>query len=1206
MDTVFKLAVIISAVDHASAYIDRVAARFRLLGNASEDTLRRLDRLKKFTFAGGLLAGVGVAGIIAVTSALKDVTKEAMEFEDVMNNVKIAAFGKDLLNMSKAGEIKQTLKELEHGFEKIGIATKFSDTGVAEAALGMLKGGVSKEFLLGMKGKDGYNYSGLTAAIYSAQLGGVGTQEAGDFIAKQKAAFNMSGDRTLQAANFYAKTAAASTMDYAQVMSGMLTSSGVAGTLGMTPEDAVKILAATGTYTKDGASAGTFTKDFLDRLIPKTKKQKGAMDQLGWLKQDGTSIFFDDKGQTKGADYITQILQETRKKINNPAAFQSLMSKVFLEQGKVTALALASDSNIYTQVSKNIANQLDMYQQIEIQMSGTKNLMETMMETWKIAKRVIGEPFLDPLKTAFRGLNKYLGDNVVVWAKAHPQMIKYIGAALLATSVTLTVVGVIMMLVGIMGILRIIMVASGITWTMVATKTLLAFGAFALVAGIAYLVYKNWDTVKGLWERYGIVIKVVAGLLILAYVPAMILAAYNTARMAIATSYAAAKTLALAIYTRSAAIITGAYRSILLIVTVAQWLYAAATGAVVITTTAQRIALVLLAPVILTMRGLMLIWTAAQWALNIAMDANPIGAVILLIVALIGVVILIIKYWDTWWTALKGFAAKIPGWAVVVLAVFVPIIGIPLLIAKYWDKAVDAVKKFLGIKAEAEKQPPKPPEVPKGAEVKIPTSLEMPQNLDDITKMLGTQGMQGLEIPTSLDVGDIEKQVAALNAGGVPDLSVPANVNTEELNKQVAAIGGTKVPDLNVPANLDVNGLTNQVNKQMPELGNNTSAEYAKGIDSGLPKVADAVKRVTETVKSNLPTAEQMNTLGLGVAHNLAAGISSGSEGVTSAAKSLADKVIGTVKASFGIQSPSTVFHGIGINMIQGLINGLKANDLKGMATDIFGDIPSALGGVLSGGGAVSGNVTQWLSAALALTGTSQSWLPGLQRLVAAESGGNPTVVNSTPVGKEHATGLLQTLPSTFRANAAPGMGDINNPVHNAAAAINYIKGRYGSVYNTPLFRSGGKYVGYATGGIINQKHLAYVGEEGPESIIPLSNNRNRALSLWEKTGHILGALSPIRSIRNILGANQGNMPIAQEMTQTAQTITVNSHGNGGSVPSIKIESGAIVIQASPEQSADDIAQAVVKKAMPLIAHKYEQMIRDKRRNTGKMSVGVV
>ncbi|MEV6879544.1 hypothetical protein [Amycolatopsis sp. NPDC051128] len=40
------------------------------------------------------------------------------------------------------------------------------------------------------------------------------------------------------------------------------------------------------------------------------------------------------------------------------------------------------------------------------------------------------------------------------------------------------------------------------------------------------------------------------------------------------------------------------------------------------------------------------VWAAAQWALNIALNANPIGLVVLAIAALIAIVALIITYWD--------------------------------------------------------------------------------------------------------------------------------------------------------------------------------------------------------------------------------------------------------------------------------------------------------------------------------------------------------------------------------------------------------------------------------------------------------------------------------------------------------------------------------------------------------------------------------
>ncbi len=114
------------------------------------------------------------------------------------------------------------------------------------------------------------------------------------------------------------------------------------------------------------------------------------------------------------------------------------------------------------------------------------------------------------------------------------------------------------------------------------------------------------------------------------------------------------------------------------------------------------------------------------------------------------------------------------------------------------------------------------------------------------------------------------------------------------------------------------------------------------------------------------------------------------------------------------------------------------------------------------------------MGSALKLTNTDTGWLSGLIKLVMMESGGDPHSINPIGLnprtggpGLEHAEGLLQMLPSTFMAHELPGHGDIFNPIDNAAAAIDYIKGRYGTVYNTPLFTKGGKYGGYHLGGLV-------------------------------------------------------------------------------------------------------------------------------------------
>ncbi len=104
-----------------------------------------------------------------------------------------------------------------------------------------------------------------------------------------------------------------------------------------------------------------------------------------------------------------------------------------------------------------------------------------------------------------------------------------------------------------------------------------------------------------------------------------------------------------------------------------------------------------------------------------------------------------------------------------------------------------------------------------------------------------------------------------------------------------------------------------------------------------------------------------------------------------------------------------------------------------------------------SGGETGSGNnYAPALQQAMQIAGVPSSWAPYLDWLVQHESSGDPGMVNRQPVNGEHATGLLQTLPSTFKENAAPGMTNITDPVDNAVAAINYIKNRYGSPDKIP------------------------------------------------------------------------------------------------------------------------------------------------------------
>ncbi|WP_439711158.1 transglycosylase SLT domain-containing protein [Bacillus altitudinis] len=233
---------------------------------------------------------------------------------------------------------------------------------------------------------------------------------------------------------------------------------------------------------------------------------------------------------------------------------------------------------------------------------------------------------------------------------------------------------------------------------------------------------------------------------------------------------------------------------------------------------------------------------------------------------------------------------------------------------------------------------------------------------------------------------------------------------------------------------------------------------------------------------------QESPTWGAGLMDAFNSGMRSKASEVTQAAKEMAKKVEQAFREELDIHSPSRVMMNLGKFASIGVVKGLDSVDVKKFAENQAG----SLIGAFSGMGASGLSVQQWLMAALMATGTSMSWLPGLMTIAQHESNGNPKAINLWDSNAKKGTpskGLMQTIGPTFHSNKGKGMNDIWNPIHNAVAAINYIKGRYGTVFNTPGLRSmrrGGPYKGYANGGLITQEQVARVGEGNKrEWIIP-------------------------------------------------------------------------------------------------------------------------
>lgn len=167
----------------------------------------------------------------------------------------------------------------------------------------------------------------------------------------------------------------------------------------------------------------------------------------------------------------------------------------------------------------------------------------------------------------------------------------------------------------------------------------------------------------------------------------------------------------------------------------------------------------------------------------------------------------------------------------------------------------------------------------------------------------------------------------------------------------------------------------------------------------------------------------------------------------------------------------------------------------------------------------------------------AQAWLPIVERLmqqmganppngiaseaaafvreIARESGGNPTirqtVWDKNMANGDPAMGLLQFIPSTFMTFAVPGHTNILSGEDQIMATINaYMhNGQWGNIGT-------GQQINFlANGGLVNRPLSAIIGEDGPETVLPLG--AAKASRAWQLLGQA------VSNINQNLGASSAN-----------------------------------------------------------------------------------
>lgn len=365
---------------------------------------------------------------------------------------------------------------------------------------------------------------------------------------------------------------------------------------------------------------------------------------------------------------------------------------------------------------------------------------------------------------------------------------------------------------------------------------------------------------------------------------------------------------------------------------------------------------------------------------------------------------------------------------------------------------------------------------------------------------VGENGPELIELPSGSKIYSNSKSMSMLSAMKAPAVGISKTMTSLtsqflEWGKDMPAELAKGIDSLSDNAVNSVTSMANKIKRIIhftkPDEGplrdsDTYGPDMVKSISTGIQNNVSVATNATTLMATNMRNVitqliKDTYTYGQQIVSELGRGVQDTESSLVDIVKTLTDKVIEQFKSGFGIHSPSIIMYKIGSFLLKGLINGMTSEDMQGFIKNWIGSMVGAAGG------AVSGNLAEWITAAMALTGVSSDWFGPLASIIEHESGGDPMSINlwdSNAAAGHPSKGLMQLIDENMSDYHLPGMDNIYDPISNIAAGIRYIQDRYGSVYNVPGIRnmaSGGSYVGYALGTSYSLPGWHWVGENGPE-----------------------------------------------------------------------------------------------------------------------------
>lgn len=633
-------------IDFDGGGLDQANRGLHGVGQRAQSAGQVMDKTAKGMAAGGGLIAGGLA--LAV--------KSAANFEQGLSNIKAVS-----------GATTAEMEKIRAKALQLGKDTKFSATEGAQAIEELSKAGISTADILN---------GAADAAVNLAAAGSIDLPQAAELAANAMNAFGVTAKELPTVVDNIAGAANASAIDVGELGQSLKQVGAVAHLAGIGFKDTAVAIALMGNAGIKGSDAGTSLKTMLQNLQPQTKVQVSLMKELGLITKEGANQFFDAKGNAKGLADISGVLQHALAGMTKQQKLATLGT--LFGSDAIRGAAILADAG--TAGFNKMAGAMDKVKAADVAKTKMDNLngsMEQLKGSLETAGIQIGSVLLPSIKklTDFVGVltNKFLALSPGT-QKTITNTILAVGAFLLVGAAIIKTVRFTQNLIAALkvlgGALRLGALAGFIADLGRAAGRMALLAARAVASGLSTFAAGLLSAARA------------AGALALS-------AARAAASMAIVAARAGAAGVAsLASSAASAAASMGAMAA-----------SAVRAGAAMALAAARMVVMNTLA---IAMKIGTLAWTAAQWLLNIALTANPIGLVIIAIAAVIAIIILAWKHSETFrnivigaFNAIKNAVSAAIGFVVKFVKehwfLLLTLLGGPLglaiaLIIKYWSQ----------------------------------------------------------------------------------------------------------------------------------------------------------------------------------------------------------------------------------------------------------------------------------------------------------------------------------------------------------------------------------------------------------------------------------------------------------------------------------------------------------------------------------------